>query len=259
MKIIFLGCTKYSETLLKEVKGISNVELKAIFTIPEYFNISYSEKPVKNTNYSDLSVLASEWGISHYEVDSREGKKISDYTDVIKKINPDVILVLGWYYMVPKKIRNLAKNGAWGIHASMLPKFAGGAPLVWSIIEGEKETGVSLFRLSDGVDDGDIIEQKAFTIEFDDTIKEVYEKATKYSVEILKKTLENPEQISFKEQNKSEIEVYPQRNPADGEIDLNWGVDKIFNFIRAQSEPYPGAFIKNSKGEKIIFEKVRIE
>jgi methionyl-tRNA formyltransferase len=259
MKVVFLGCTKYSEKLLREIKKINNIELKAVFTIPEYFNISYSKEPVKNTNYSDLSALASKWGIANYEVNSKEGQKITDYKSIIKEIQPDVILVLGWYYMVPKTIRDLAKNGAWGIHASLLPNYAGGAPLVWAMIEGERETGVSLFRLSDGVDDGDIIEQRVISIEYNDTIKEVYQKATNSSIGILKQVLGKNEEIKFIEQDKSKIEVYPQRSPRDGEIDLNWTSDKIFNFIRAQSDPYPGAFIRNSKGDKIILEKVRIE
>ena len=62
------------------------------------------------------------------------------------KLKPDVILALGWYYIVPKSIRDIPKYGAWGIHASLLPEYAGGAPLVWSIINGEK-TEVTLFRM----------------------------------------------------------------------------------------------------------------
>lgn len=259
MKVIFLGCTKFSEELLQTVYSHKNIELKAIFTVPKFFTISYSDKPVKNTNYADLEKLAQKWNIIHFEVDSVDGKRLEDYKRVISEIEPDVILVMGWYYMIPKLIRELAKYGAWGIHASMLPKYAGGAPLVWSIIEGEKETGVTLFKLSEGVDDGDIIAQKSFPIKTDETIKEVYKNATVYSKKILNEVFDNPDKLSFKKQDKDKIEIYPQRKPEDGEIDLSWSVDKIFNFIRAQSDPYPGAFFKNSEGKKIIFEKIRIE
>ena len=72
------------------------------------------------------------------------------------------MLILGWFYKVPKSIRDLSKLGAWGIHASLLPKYAGGSPLTWAIINGEKQTGITLFRLDDGIDDGDIISQKNF-------------------------------------------------------------------------------------------------
>ena len=66
------------------------------------------------------------------------------------------MLFIGWYYIVPKSLRSLAKYGAWGIHASLLPKYAGGAPLSWAIINGEKKTGVTLFKLESGIDNGDI-------------------------------------------------------------------------------------------------------
>jgi methionyl-tRNA formyltransferase len=101
-----------------------------------------------------------------------------------------------------------------------LPKYAGGAPLNWTIINGEKQTGVTLFRMEDGIDDGDIIVQKSFGIEYEDTIKEVYIKAATASKEILKEILLDINNITFRVQNKPEIETYPQRNSEDGEIDF---------------------------------------
>tara|TARA_Y100001958_G_C21241023_1_gene568759 strand:+ start:2489 stop:3268 length:780 start_codon:yes stop_codon:yes gene_type:complete len=246
MRIVFFGCTKFSEYLLKNLLA-KNHSVVGVFSIPKEFNISYSNTKVKNSNYADLEILAKKNHIPHFEVDSVSGKKISDYSPVIKKLKPDVILVLGWYYMVPKVIRDIPKHGAWGIHASLLPKYAGGAPLVWSIIEGEKETGVTLFRMDSGVDDGDIIAQKKFSILENDTIKEVYEKAGTLSIKILDETL-NSNNIQFIPQDKNNIELYPQRSPEDGLIDWSWGVKRIKNFIRAQTKPYPGAFtILNNK------------
>ena len=158
--------------------------------------------------------------------------------------------------MVPKEIRTLAKYGAWGIHASLLPKYAGGAPLVWAIINGEKVAGVTFFKFEDGVDDGDIIAQKSFPIKYEDSIKEVYEKASEASKKILIESLQNIDQIKFKPQDKSKIEVYLQRRPSDGEIDLNKTAIEIQNFIRAQSKPYPGAF-STINGKTIIFWEVK--
>ena len=141
MKIIFLGCTKFSEELLQDILLNTSVEIAAIFTIPQDFHISYSKTKVHNTNFSDLKPYAVLHNIPIYEVDSIRGKRITDYKILLQEIKPDVILVLGWYYMVPKSIRDLAKLGAWGIHASLLPRYAGGAPLVWAMINGEKESG----------------------------------------------------------------------------------------------------------------------
>lgn len=235
-----MGTTKFSESMLTYLL-MNNFKIETIFTIPEEFYISYSSRKIKNYNYANLKYVAKKHKINIYEVESTS-KKITNYYEVIKKIGPDVILVLGWYYMVPKIIRDLAKYGTWGIHASLLPKYAGGAPLVWAIINGERETGVTLFKLDDGVDDGDIIAQKSFSIEFKDTIKEVYQKAIKASKEILIEALNNIDKIKFKPQDKSKIEVYPQRKPEDGKIDLTKTVMEIYNFIRAQTKPYPGAY-----------------
>jgi methionyl-tRNA formyltransferase len=257
LNYIFFGCTNYSKSLLSFLIQ-NNLFPLAIFSIPEEFNISYSASKVKNTNYANLSEIANQHKIPFYIVDSIDGIKTIDYFDIIRSYNADLILVLGWYYMVPKKIRDLAKYGAWGIHASLLPKYAGGAPLNWAIINGETETGVTIFRMEDGVDDGDIIDQKSFIIEFEDTIKEVYHKATLASKELLLKALLNIQSVEFKKQEKSRIEIYPQRKPSDGEIDFQKPAIDIYNFIRAQSDPYPGAFFKTIDGKKIIIEKARI-
>lgn len=257
MKIVFLGCTKFSKDLLENLLE-NNINISAIFTIPEEFDISYSDNKVKNYNYVDFSEISKNYNIPLYFVNSSENK-ISNYKKIIEDIQPDVILVMGWYYMVPKSIREIAKYGAWGIHASLLPKYAGGAPLVWAMINGEEKTGVTLFKLDDGVDDGDIIGQVEIKIDFEDTIKEVYEKATIVSKEILYSSLINVKNIEFIKQDKSKIEVFPQRSPKDGEIDFNKSGLEIYNFIRAQAPPYPGAFFKTKDGKKIVIEKVRIE
>jgi len=258
MKITFLGCTSFSKKLLESIIDLPNIFIDSIFTIPELFKISYSQEKVKNTNYADLRPIANKKNIPIYTVNSESGKKMTDYLPVFQRNKPDIILVLGWYYKVPKTIRELAKYGAWGVLASLLPKYAGGAPLVWAIINGEKETGVTLFKLDSGIDDGDIIEQESFPIEDKDTIKEVYEKATEASINILRKALLNIDNIKLKPQDKSKIEVFPQRNPEDGEINLEWPAKRTYNFIRAQSTPYPGAFIKTIDNKKLVIYKARL-
>lgn len=254
----FLGSTNYSKDLLIFLIKLGYIP-KVIFSIPKKFKISYSEKKIKNINYANLEEIAIKYNIKYLEIDSSKGKQIKDYEDILKNMNLDFLLVLGWYYMLPRKIRDLAMHGAWGIHASLLPRYAGGAPLTWAIINGEEKTGVTLFKLGDGVDDGDIILQKEFIINYKDTIKEVYEKATIKSKEILLEVFRNMNNIVYKPQDKKKIEVYPQRNRDDGEIDLSMNAMDLYNFIRAQSAPYPGAFIKTVDGKRLVIERVRIE
>lgn len=253
-----LGATQFSKEILQFLINHQYIP-QAIFTIPQEFKISYAKnRKVKNCNYASLHEMSANLDIPLYEVESPD-KTIQHYSDIIQSLELDILLVIGWYYMVPKSVRDLAKEGAWGIHASMLPDYAGGAPLVWSIINGEKQTGVSLFRLDDGVDDGDLIAQQAFDIDEHDSISEVYQKATEHSKTLLASAFKQYPDIDYKAQDKQKIKIYPQRCPDDGEMDLNLSAKELYNFIRAQSAPYPGAFIKTRDGKKLVIEKARIE
>ena len=157
---------------------------------------------------------------------------------------PDLILALGWYYNVPKRARDFGPLGCLGIHASLLPKYRGGAPIPWAIINGEKETGVTLFHLVDDIDAGDIVAQGRFPIEEHDTCATVYEKAEMASVRILRECL--PKIAAGRaqriRQDHRQATVFPQRKPEDGLIDWSLTEKRIRDFIRAQTHPYPGAF-----------------
>lgn len=258
LSFAFFGSTNYSKDLLLFLIR-KNFIPKAIFSSTQEYTISHSNEKVKNYNFVNLKEIADEYDLPFYEIDSIDGKRVKDFDNVLEDLSLDLILVLGWYYIIPKLIREKLKHGAWGIHASLLPNYAGGAPLNWAIINGEKKTGVTLFRLSDGVDDGDIISQKSFLIDREDTIKEVYEKATISSCQILFEAINNIQNIKYISQDKTKIKYFPQRKPEDGEIDLSKSAEEIYNFVRAQSSPYPGAFIKTVDGKKIIIEKIRVD
>lgn len=257
MKIAFLGATAFSCDLLNDLIA-NDFKPGLVFGIPEEFTISYSKHPVKNYNYGNLHRLADAHAIPFRVVDGTKGRRLQDYEEVIANYSPDVILVLGWYYKIPVRLRNLAVHGAWGIHASLLPDYAGGAPLVWAIINGEKETGVTLFELDDGVDTGNIVAQAPLAIGPDDTIATVYERATILSKQLLREALRDIDLINPRQQDMSRRRVFPQRTPDDGELDLSWTAERIHNFVRAQSNPYPGAFIRTVDGKKLVVEKTRI-
>lgn len=256
-KIVFLGSTKLSEEILIHLFH-HGINISAVFSIPEKFSISYSKTKVHNTNYANLSVFSKKRQIPFYEVYSDNGKKISDYKELIEKIKPDVIIAVGWYFMIPESIRDIPKEGVWGIHASLLPNYAGGAPLVWALINGETETGVTLFRMNSGVDDGDIILQEKMRIEKTDTIKNLLEKTSIISKQILTKAL-CESVINYKKQDITRQKIYPQRSPEDGQINLNWDKETIENFVRAQTKPYPGAWLKVGNKKIIIWDATVME
>lgn len=250
MKIVFFGASELGydccECLIQ-----NGADIVGIFTIPQDYSIKFKEEKERikltNVTFKDFNELGKQYNIP---VNTVEGN-IKEYQQYIEALQPDLIIVIGWYYMIPDSIMKLPPKGAIGIHASLLPKYRGNAPLVWAIINGETETGISLFYFDDGVDTGDIIAQKKFTIEESDTIKEVLEKTKLASREILIENIPLIENNTAArvQQNHSEASLFPKRTPADGLIDWTWSTKQIKDFIRAQSKPYPGAFtiINNKK------------
>lgn len=252
MNIIFFGASKLGFNCCKFILENKLANIIGIYTVPESFNISYSPVPVKNVNYADFSFFAKEYSVKVNVVEN----KITDYFEEIKNLNPDFILVIGWYHKVPAVIRNIPPLGCAGLHASLLPKYRGGAPLVWAIINGEKKSGITFFYFDEGIDSGDIIAQQEFEILDEDNISTVINKAEVAALNLLKINLPliasgNAARIK---QNENEATYYPQRKPEDGEINWQWDTVKIKNFIRAQTKPYPGAYTIINNKKIIIWE-----
>lgn len=241
MRIAVLSSTTFGWKCLSEgILPAADVEVAGVLTTPEEIRISWSQEPVRISTWFDFA--AEDTGL---DVVTLDGPVTSEsYLVALQRWDVDLILALGWYYLIPKSVRNAAPAGCLGIHASLLPKYRGGAPLVWAMIEGETRTGVSLFHLEDEVDAGDIVAQHAIDIRTDDTIGTLYSRVESVSCSLLRETLPDLANCRAKRcpQNHAEATHFPQRQPEDGEIDWSWDADRIRNFIRAQTRPYPGAF-----------------
>jgi methionyl-tRNA formyltransferase len=250
MRIVFFGATELGFRCCQQLIE-SGEEVAGIFTIPQEFRISYSNQPVRNVTFRDFEELAGAHDIPLMHVTT----KMSDeqYVETLRNWRPDFGLVIGWYYMVPRVLRELFPRGVAGIHASLLPKYRGGAPLVWAIINGEEKAGVSFFYFDGGVDTGDLIAQQEFPVGRDDTIKTVYEKATRASLAVLRDymPLLRRGNAPRTPQDHGAATQFPQRKPEDGLIDWGRSAEEIRNFIRAQTKPYPGAFTY-IEGKKVV-------
>lgn len=163
---------------------------------------------------------------------------------VIDEVKPDLCLVVGWYWIIPSEVLQGVPQGVLGIHNSVLPKYRGGAPLVWAIINDEAESGVSLFYLDDGMDTGDLVAQASFAIEPDDAIGAVLARAVDATEQVLTSTYPSLLDGSAKRwsQKHEEATYGAMRRPEDGELDWSMTHLQVHNHIRAQSKPYPGAF-----------------
>jgi len=215
-------------------------EISGVVTAPETFSISYRPQGVKNVLFADVKSHCENQGINCVVMEG--GMKDPSLFAKVSSWNPDMFIVVGWYHMVPTSWRNLAPT--YGLHASLLPDYSGGAPLVWAIINGESMTGITFFEFADRVDNGPIVGQLATSIYPEDTIATLYERIQTLGGELIQEYL--PRLIDgtavLIPQDETKRRLFPQRSPEDGKIDWSWPAQQIHNFIRAQTKPYPGAF-----------------
>ncbi|MDP3973594.1 MAG: methionyl-tRNA formyltransferase [Candidatus Daviesbacteria bacterium] len=183
-------------------------------------------------------------------------KNINNQYDELSKLAIDLLVVSGWRSIIPKRIIDLAKKGGVAFHESLLPKYRGFAPINWAVINGEKRTGVTLFYLDQGIDNGRIIAQETIEIRPNQTTFDIYKKTIKTSSNLLKRNFSKliTGKVKTKKQNELEATYTCARTPEDGKIIWLNTTERIHNLIRALSNPYPGAFcfIKN---KKIIIQK----
>lgn len=242
MRIVFMGATELGWNCCRTLFDIKQ-QVVGIFSIPQQFRISWSQTPVNNVQYKSFEDLAAENSIPLIFVKGKMSEP--EYADALRTMRPDIILVVGWYYILPRSLRQLAPLGAAGLHASLLPKYRGGAPLVWATINGEAETGVTFFHFADGVDDGDIIGQAKFQIDFADDIASLLEKASEGSIRLLREYVPMlaANTAPRKVQDHSQATSVPQRKPEDGLIKWDQlSARQAYDWVRAQTDPYPGAF-----------------
>lgn len=168
----------------------------------------------------------------------------SETKAALREIRPEIGMACGWYWLLDAEALSLIPGGLWGVHNSLLPKYRGGSPLVWSIINGDEFVGATVFKISPGMDDGPILLRTPVRLEDSDTIAEVLDKMqAKIVAELPAKWTEflNAE-AQPEAQDESQATYCGQRAPEDGLIDWRCEARVVHNFVRAQAPPYPGAF-----------------
>lgn len=255
MRVVFIGASNFSVRCLQTCLDLTCVELVGIVSAPQKFSISYRPNGVVNVLHADVGELARAHSIPLLMVEA--GMNTPGMLEEVESWKPDLFLVAGWYHMIPRRWRQLAP--AFGLHASLLPDYSGGAPLVWAIINGEEKTGITMFQMNDGVDAGPIAGQKAEEILPTDTIATLYERIEEKGLELLRDVLPKYAQGTLKllTQDENLRRNMPQRSPEDGLLYWDWDSARIERFIRAQTRPYPGAF-SMLNGEPIHFWRARI-
>ncbi len=192
MKIVFMGTPDFAVPCLRTLAESAH-EVAAVFTQPD--------KP-KGRGYklipTPVKAAAAEYDIPVYQpLSLRKGEDAEESMRVLREISPDLIVVTAYGQILPKEILELPKYGCINIHASLLPKYRGAAPINWVLLNGEKETGVTSMQMSEGLDTGDMLIKKATPIGENETCEELYARLSAMGGEVLAETIDALEKGSL--------------------------------------------------------------
>ena len=192
--------------------------------------------------YTPVKEKALELGLDVYQP---QRVKETEFIEKLKEMNPDAIVVIAFGQILPKAILDMPKYGCINVHASLLPKYRGAAPIQWSVIDGEKETGVTTMYMNEGLDTGDIIDKVVVPIDKKETGGSLFDKLAIEGGKLILKTLielENGTAVRTP-QDDSKSNYAGMINKQLGKIDFNKSANEIERLIRGLN-PWPSAYTK---------------
>ena len=245
--ILFLGTAKFAVPILEGLME-SSVNIQSVFTAPP----KVANRGLKKT-VSPVGKFANEYQLPLEYPNLNDPKIINK----IRELNPDIIFVIAYGYILPKEIIEIPKFGCFNFHGSILPKYRGAAPIQRAIIAGEKTTGVTVIKVDQGLDTGDIVLDASIEITDEDTYQDLEKKLSQLSKNILpmffEKLATNTKMIS---QDNTQATYAEKINKTEAKIDWQDDAQLINQKIRAFN-PNPGAWFElEGKRIKIMGSKV---
>ena len=242
MKIIFMGTPEFAVASLECL-------YKKDYNIPLVITQTDKKKGRgKKTLYSPVKQKAQDLNIEIYQPEDINSK---ESIEKIKAINPDFIVVVAYGQILKESILNIPKYDCLNIHASLLPYYRGAAPLNWAIIDGEKETGITIMKMAKGLDSGDMILQKSIPISRQDDSLTIHDKLSILGSELIVEAIESivSKRAKYTPQN-HEISTYaPMLNKELGRIDWSKRGVEIQGLVKGL-KPWPMAYI-NYKDQQV--------
>ena len=244
MRIVFMGTPDFSVPALRAIVEAGH-QVTAVVTQPD--------KPKgrgKDVQMTPVKIQALEYGIPVYQPVK---VKTPEFVEVLKKEAPDAIVVIAFGQILSKEILDLPKYGCVNIHASLLPKYRGAAPIQWAVIDGEKETGVTTMMMDVGLDTGDILETKVIPLDPKETSGSLFEKLSEAGGPLILSTLEKLEKgtITRTPQGESGTSYAKMLTKTLGDINWTMSASAIERLIRGLN-PWPSAYtFYNGKTLKI--------
>ncbi len=227
MNIVFMGTPDFAVPCLKALVE-SGENVQAVFTQPDKpkgRGYKMIPPPVKKT--------ALEYELPVYQPLSLKNDEEGSF-EILEKLNPELIIVVAYGQILPEKILNLPKHGCINIHASLLPKYRGAAPIQRCVLDGEKVTGVTSMYMEKGLDTGDMLVKAETEIGENETASELHDRLSQLGAETLLKTIQAVKNNSLKpEKQNDELANYAHMITKDmSRIDFNDTAQNIHNKIR---------------------------
>ncbi|MBT6113864.1 MAG: methionyl-tRNA formyltransferase [Candidatus Marinimicrobia bacterium] len=230
--------------------------IEAIHSIGGSFSLFVTLKDSRATTKSGrvyLDKISKSSGTPLVKVSHINDKKS---IEEIRRANLDWLFIVGWSQIANSEVLALPRLGVLGMHPTLLPQGRGRASIPWAIMKGLSETGVTLFKLDNGVDTGPILGQIKIPIKRKETATSLYKLIANGHCDLIKNVWLNnliPDIISLRCQDDNNATIWPCRKPEDGQILTVMSMEKIDCIVRATTKPYPGAFFLNNNKKIIIW------
>lgn len=245
MKVVLLVASNRGIKCLKKVINMLNVDDSlTVFTFRETdWEPKFSEEIMQISNRVDADCFIT--------------NKVHDdkYSNIWLQ-KPDLILVIGWRYLIPNSVYDSAKIGCFVFHDSYLPQYRGFGPSVWAVRNGEQYTGATLFKIAEEMDAGPILEQRKILIHENDYIADVVNNVTETYLEILESTFHKLRSgnFSLSEQDHERATYTCKSLPEDFRVDWKQSAFTIRNLVRAYAPPYSGCYFYLEGNKVVILE-----
>ena len=236
MKVIFMGTPDFAVGTLRALLK-SEHQVTAVVTQPD--------KPRgrgKSMQFPPVKEVAVEAGLPVYQP-----KRVRDpeFMETLRFIDGDVIVVVAFGQIIPEEILRMKQYGCINVHASLLPKYRGAAPIQWAVIDGEPQSGVTTMQMDAGLDTGDMLKKTVVKLDAKETGGSLFEKLSKAGAGLLVETLKELEDGTLKPQKQGDSPTaYAKMLKKEmGKIDWNWDAARIERWIRGLN-PWPSAYGK---------------
>jgi len=236
MKILFMGTPEFAVPILESLCKEDKHEVLAVVCQPD--------RP-KGRGKSVIFPPVKEFAIKHDipVLQPEKVRKNDSFVEELSAIGADIFVVVAYGQILPLRILNIPPLGCINIHASLLPKYRGAAPMQWAILNGEKETGITIQYMDKGMDTGDMILKRAIPIEENDCFEDIHDKMSALSCECIFEALDQiaAGTANREPQNHDEATYAPMLKKENGLIDWGNSAISIYNQFRALN-PWPGTY-----------------